>query len=175
MPGTSVVARHANLATLVTLELGCTSPSYTTLTDSLKLPALPRTTAEDPYGLFTKYLSEEIRIKSSAETPIKLATSGVIPSQPEFTKGNSDVTPSKPEITKDNIKVAKKAMQRAGKYGPEKLLLAQTMPEKQVPFKKDPTDRMQLKSSRQEEAGLQLSAAETAHKTSLEAAVKISV
>jgi hypothetical protein len=94
-PGTSDVARQANMANIVTLELGCTFPSYTTLTDSVKLPAVPSTTAEDPYGLlFTKSLPEEIGIKSSVEAPFKLATS---------------------DVTRRAIKAAKKAMQRAAK------------------------------------------------------------
>jgi hypothetical protein len=163
------------MATLVTLELGRTFPSYTTLTNSVKLPAVPSTTAKDPYGLlFTKSVPEEIVIKSSAEAPIKPATS---------------------DVTRCAIKATKKARQRAAKYGHKKLLLAETTHEKQVALKKDPTDSKQLptksppdgshtqsstaeatpqsfeeastKSPRQEEAALQPSAVETALKTSV--------
>ena len=41
------------------------------------------------------------------------------------------------DMTRRANKAAKKARPRAAKYGPEKLLLAQTMPEKQVTFEKD--------------------------------------
>ena len=42
------------------------SSSYKTLTDSVKLPAVPSIAAMNTYGLLTKYLPEEVRIKSSA-------------------------------------------------------------------------------------------------------------
>ena len=165
-PGTRNVARQANMANMVTPELGRTLPSCTTLTDSVQLPAVPSTTAEDPYGLLlTKSLPEEIGIKSSAEAATKPATS---------------------DVTRRANRAAKKAKQRDAKYGPEKLLLAQTKLEKQVNFKKDTTDSMQLltkspqdgpkiKSSIPEatpqssraEASLQSSTAEATIKTSM--------
>ena len=74
----------------------------------MKLPVVLSTTAKDNYGLlFTKSLPEEIGIKSSAE---------------------ASITP----VTSDVTRRAKKARQRAAKYGPKKLLLAKTTPEKQV-------------------------------------------
>ena len=50
------------------------SPSYTTLTDSVKPPAVPSIAAKDTYGLLTKSLPEENRIKSSAEATCKPET-----------------------------------------------------------------------------------------------------
>ena len=47
-------------------------------------------------------------------------------------------------MTRRANKASKKARKRAAKYGPKKLLLAKTTPEKQDTFKKDPTDSMQL-------------------------------
>jgi hypothetical protein len=147
-PSTSDVARQANMANMVPPELGGTFPSCTTLTDSVKLPAVPSTTAEDPYGLlFTKSLSEEIGIKSSEEAPIKTATS---------------------DVARRATKAAKKARQRAAKYRPEKLLLAQTMPEEQVTSKKDPTDSMQqLTKSLQDGTQIKTSIVEAAPQSSI--------
>ena len=72
--------------------------SYTPLTDIVKLPAVPSTTAEDPYGLlFTKSLPEEIRIKSSAE---------------------ASTMPVNSNVTRRTNKAAKKARQRAASTGP---------------------------------------------------------
>ena len=185
-----------------------TSPSCTPLTDSVKLPAVPSIAAEDPYGLFTKSLPEGIRIKSSTEAAIKpetrcssakhaaghetLCTNSQVgntiyevPSQPELTKSASKVdNPVTSDVTRQANKAAKKARQRAAKYGSEKLLLGQSMPEKQVAFKKDPTDSMQLLAksptdgtqikSSIAEAAPQSSIAEAALKTSEEAALKSS-
>jgi hypothetical protein len=50
------------------------SPSCTSLTDSVQLPSAPSITARDPYGLLTKSLAEWIRINSSAEAAIKPET-----------------------------------------------------------------------------------------------------
>ena len=61
--------------------------------------------AEGSHGLFTMSLPEEIGIKSSAEAATKPATS---------------------DVTRHAIRAAKKARQRAAKYGPEKLVLAKT-------------------------------------------------
>ena len=47
------------------------SPSYTPLTDSVKLPAVPSIAAEDTHVLFTKSMPEGVRIKSSTEAAIK--------------------------------------------------------------------------------------------------------
>ena len=66
-----------------------TAPSCTPLTDSMKLPAVPSTTAEDSYGVFTKSMPEEIRIKSSVEASIKLETRC---SSKEDKPANSEVT-----------------------------------------------------------------------------------
>ena len=71
------------------------SPSYTPLTDSVKLPAVPSIAGEDTFRLFTKSMTEGIRIKSSAEAAIKPETRDssakhaaghVIPAQYELPK-----------------------------------------------------------------------------------------
>jgi hypothetical protein len=67
------------------------------------------------------------------------------PSQTVF--GDSAIKTDMPvtcDVTRRANKATKKARPRAANYRPEKLLLAQTMPEKQVTFEKDPTDSMQL-------------------------------
>ena len=65
-------------------------------------------------------------------------------------------------------KAAKKARQRSAKYGPEKLLLAQTTPEKQVAFKKDPTDSIQLLTkSPQDGTQIKTSTSEAAPQSSI--------
>ena len=93
------------------------------LTDSMEVPAVPSIAAEDTFGLFTKSMAEGSRIKSSVEAPIKPVTS---------------------DVTRSANKAAKKARQRDTKYRPNNLLPAKTTLEKQVTFKKDPTDSMQL-------------------------------
>ena len=123
------------------------SPSYTTLTDSVKPPAVPSIAAKDTYGLLTKSLPEENRIKSSAEATCKPETrcSSAKPAAvQEAICTNSQVgfkineVTALPELAKyateadmlvasDNAdrqakKAAKKARQKAAKYGHEKLL-----------------------------------------------------
>jgi hypothetical protein len=110
------------------------STSHTTLTDSVKLPAVPSTTADDSYGLFTKSLPEEIRSKSSTKAATK----------PETRCSSGEDKPVTSDVTRWANNVAKKARQRAAKYGPKKLPLAKTIPEKQDILKKGPTDSMQL-------------------------------
>ena len=104
-----------------------TSSSYQTLTDSVKLPAVPSIAAMDTYGLLTKSLPGEVRIKSSAEAASKSATSqaGIqideITAQQEFLKYAVE---AEALVTSDNAdRQAKKA---------EQLLPAKTMLEKQV-------------------------------------------
>jgi hypothetical protein len=92
------------------------------------------------------------RIKSSVEAAIKPETrnssakpaaSREIPAEHELPKSATKADkPATSDVARRTIKAAKKARQRAAKYGPEKLLLAQTLPEMQVTFKKDPTDSM---------------------------------
>jgi hypothetical protein len=111
------------------------SSSYTTLIDSVKLPAVPSIVAED-----TKSMAEGIRIKSSAEAAIKPETrcsstkpaaGHEIPAQLQLPKSATKVDkPVTSDMARRANKAAKKAGQRAAKYGPKKLLLAQTTPDK---------------------------------------------
>ena len=89
------------------------SSLYTTMTDSVKLPAVPSIAAEDTHGLFTKSMPEGIRIKSSAEAATKPETrySSAKPA------ANHKI-PAQLELPKSATKAAKKARQRAAKYGP---------------------------------------------------------
>ena len=123
-----------------------TSSSYQTLTDSVKLPAVPSIAAMDTYGLLTRSLPGEVKTKSSAEPASKSETRcsdgkhaadheaictnsqvgnkfDKITALPELIKSAAEVDQlATSDVDRQAKKAAKKARQRAAKYGHEKLL-----------------------------------------------------